>query len=71
MKPERRDQLKQYISIRKLAKLANVNECHLSSIVNGNRRASKSLAQILTQHVNALLETPYFTIEDFRPENNK
>ena len=71
MKPERRDQLKQYISIRKLAKLANVNECHLSSIVNGNRRASRALAQVLTIHLNSLLEEPYFKESDFRPENNK
>ena len=71
MNDSRRNELKELISIRKLAIKVGCTEQHLSLIINGHRRASKALARILTTELNALLSEPFFTIQDFRPENNK
>jgi transcriptional regulator with XRE-family HTH domain len=65
----RKDQLKELISIRKLAQRVGCTEQHLSLIVNGHRRASFALAKLLTQEVNSLLKEPYFNPSDFRPED--
>lgn len=68
MNATRKEQLKQIISSRKLAKKVGCSEAYLSQVLNGHRSASATLARLLAHEVNALLSEPYFTPSDFQPK---
>ena len=69
MDDQRREALKNIISVRKLAMRVGHNENYISRIICNYSRPSKALARLLAHEVNSLLEEPYFNPSDFRPED--
>jgi transcriptional regulator with XRE-family HTH domain len=69
MTREKREYLKDIISVKKLAQKVGMNATYLSSILNNQKQPSMILARLLTHEVNVLLESPYFTIQDFNPKD--
>jgi hypothetical protein len=65
MTDEKRTALKETIKLKTLAALAEINQSYLSDIINNKKQCSKRLAEDLAFHANSLVNSSFFTAEDF------
>lgn len=65
MTEHKRNTLKNLIKLKTLARLAGIDNTYLSSIINNNKKPSVRLAQSLAHHANTLVNSEFFTTQDF------